>query len=570
MSINKQNISLTLVERMETWLHKRWSFVLIGLIAIALATAWRCHFIQDDAFISFNYARSLVEGEGLTWFGTRIEGYTNFLWVLWIAMGLKVGANPVAWSYVGGLTAFVLTIIALSRLAYSLFRKYVPTLLAILLFITNYSVLSYATGGLETMLQTALLCTVATMVWEMILSARYSCHRCVFLSVFLALAVMTRLDSALPGAVMGLGLLHGMWKKRSGWRSVAGAIVPGAMLLGVWFLWKISYYNGELLPNTFYAKAEGGSYSMAFNGIIFIIRFIGWYLLWPFLGLGLVVVWWKKRWKVPQGMPLMGILLLTWMGYLICVGGDFMEFRFMVPIMPFLVIFLAYTIYQEMGESLFARPLLVSIVAFIILGFASIMHARNFDGITSDKTLDSIPSLSTCYGLYPDGKWSLLGDRLYEELSEFGATIALKPVGAIPYYSRLTTVDQWGLNDSIVASEGMPASSEYRRPGHRRHATLSYLRERGVNFVIGHPILIPRGILNEERVTAGLTRWVSVGAISFNTESVTNATVVAMPVNDEVAMLMWYLTPSSPLDAAIERSGWESRILTVADYATDE
>jgi len=31
--------------------------------------------------------QGLVEGNGLTWFGNRVEGYTNFLWVTWIALG---------------------------------------------------------------------------------------------------------------------------------------------------------------------------------------------------------------------------------------------------------------------------------------------------------------------------------------------------------------------------------------------------------------------------------------------------------------------------------------------------
>ena len=52
-------------------------------------------FLTDDAFISFRYARNLLEGHGLVFNpGERVEGYSNFLWVLelaalWGVFGLR-------------------------------------------------------------------------------------------------------------------------------------------------------------------------------------------------------------------------------------------------------------------------------------------------------------------------------------------------------------------------------------------------------------------------------------------------------------------------------------------------
>src|ERR1700682_3186644 len=42
----------------------------------------------DDAMISMRYARNLAHGYGLVWNpgGERVEGYTNPLWVLFMAM----------------------------------------------------------------------------------------------------------------------------------------------------------------------------------------------------------------------------------------------------------------------------------------------------------------------------------------------------------------------------------------------------------------------------------------------------------------------------------------------------
>ena len=76
----------------------------------------------DDAYISFRYARNLVEGHGLVYnVGEYVEGYTNFAWTLLIAVGLEFGVAPEAFVNALGLTfgvaTFVFTYIVAERLA---------------------------------------------------------------------------------------------------------------------------------------------------------------------------------------------------------------------------------------------------------------------------------------------------------------------------------------------------------------------------------------------------------------------------------------------------------------------
>src|SRR5438093_10074011 len=49
----------------------------------------------DDAMISMRYARNLATGHGLVWNAGQapVEGYTNFLWTLWMAL-LHVRGAP--------------------------------------------------------------------------------------------------------------------------------------------------------------------------------------------------------------------------------------------------------------------------------------------------------------------------------------------------------------------------------------------------------------------------------------------------------------------------------------------
>lgn len=62
--------------------------VVVGGAAVSIWLALSEASIVDDAFISCRYARNLAEGHGLVYnVGERVEGYTNFLWTVLVALG---------------------------------------------------------------------------------------------------------------------------------------------------------------------------------------------------------------------------------------------------------------------------------------------------------------------------------------------------------------------------------------------------------------------------------------------------------------------------------------------------
>ena len=72
------------------------------LVSLGLASLLLCahslafDFVTDDAFISFVYAKNLVEHGALVFnLGERVEGYTNFLWTVILAGAIKLGLDPV-------------------------------------------------------------------------------------------------------------------------------------------------------------------------------------------------------------------------------------------------------------------------------------------------------------------------------------------------------------------------------------------------------------------------------------------------------------------------------------------
>src|SRR5262245_16454258 len=73
--------------------------LLAGAVALGFTVLFfrRWRFVIDDAFISLRYARNLAMGHGLVYnAGERVEGYTNFLWTLFLALPHLLHVDPIA------------------------------------------------------------------------------------------------------------------------------------------------------------------------------------------------------------------------------------------------------------------------------------------------------------------------------------------------------------------------------------------------------------------------------------------------------------------------------------------
>jgi arabinofuranosyltransferase len=523
---------------------KRPQLVLAAIVACALALAWLIRFGTDDSYISYVYSRALVRGDGLTWFGAHVEGYTNFLWVLWVALGLVLGADPLGWAWAGSLAALAGALVVTWRVVQLRGGSTTAAACACGLLATNFTFVAYGTSGLETMLQAALL-ALAWWWGERLRREAVTVRRLAAWSVIAALALATRLDSAVVLAVVAGSLVRRL-RGRAEWLAVAA---PAAVLVGAWFGWKLAYY-GDVLPNTFHAKVGITGASLAM-GARYAGAFLHAYLWWPLLAAAAIV---RRRFTLPWAIA------LAWFAYVIAVGGDFMEFRFFVPVMAMLGAIIADLVVVQPTPAVPRLPS-APVRAFAVVALLatwSWRHAAKFLG-TEDASYDAIHMLGTFYGTVPDNDWARLGRPLHDALDGTGATLACNGAGAIPYYADLPTIDQLGLNDRWVAENGVRPS--YGRPGHQRFATYDYLVGRGVTFVIGRPTLVPRGALAPHVVSPEVAHWLSTVLGPTQPPATASFHIVAAPVDDTYAMLLWYLTPSEPVTAAIERAGWEQRSL---------
>ena len=89
-----------------------------GLFALL---CFRYDVVQDDAYISLVYSKNLVAGDGLVFnLGERVEGYTNFLWVMLLAVPHALDVDAVAAARLFGALAAVALILLSWRTASAL------------------------------------------------------------------------------------------------------------------------------------------------------------------------------------------------------------------------------------------------------------------------------------------------------------------------------------------------------------------------------------------------------------------------------------------------------------------
>ena len=314
-------------------------------LALLAFLAYISRFFLDDAFISFRYARNLLEGHGLVWNpGERVEGYSNFLWILELAAIWAVTGVPpedaARWLSVA------YTIAALGAMAWWAWR--LPGLrergltwwMALALLCTSATfALWTSAGGLETRQFTffVLLAVVA------LTAHRGSRRGLAVASLSLALASLTRPEGPLiaaccfawwaaqEAASAGKEPLGGggvrAWAlgviRRMDWRGALWLALPFALVVGAHFLWRFSYY-GEWLPNTYYAKFVRPWWDVGLRYLGAAGLETGLYLLLPLTACG---AWrrWRERSDLAYGLPL--LIIAPHAAYIARVGGDLFQWR---------------------------------------------------------------------------------------------------------------------------------------------------------------------------------------------------------------------------------------------------
>ncbi|MDX1383175.1 MAG: hypothetical protein R3190_05985 [Thermoanaerobaculia bacterium] len=413
---------------------------MLGLLGLAYAL-FRLHdFYQDDAFISLTYARNLLAGDGLTWSGEKIEGYSNFLFVLLTAGLGGLGIDLVAAGRIVG-AAFGIATVAAGLSLWGAARKDSGTSLGAaseraltglyaFLLLTSVPLVAWSLGGLET----TLFAFLVTMGVRSTLAAvgTGGGGPAVAGGAWFGLAVLARPD----GGVFWLAALSFLAARAATGRAralPALACAAGALAVLVpYAAWKLWYF-GDLVPNTWYAKSAGIPLAYKLRqGLAYLSSFIA---TPPALALFAAAALVVRPLGAVRGSA---VHLATWtslvfFAYQLAVGGDFMAyFRFFAPLVPLLALIVVGVARELLacGREALALALAGSIA---VLGAAALVPLATAPGSASALVVEvAAPHI--------ESEWSP------------GALVAINASGALPYYRPdYRYVDMLGLNDRHIA-----------------------------------------------------------------------------------------------------------------------
>jgi hypothetical protein len=454
---------------------QRRLFVTCAVVAVVAGMMFAClrSWLCDDAFISFRYADNLVAGHGLVFnAGERVEGDTNFLWTLWCAIGVTLGADPGRWAIAWGVVCFATVIGLLARASWRLAREADvawPLPLAAIWGALHFEWTVFTTSGLETSAFTLaafggyLLASTAPRRDARFSSEGY--RRIALAGCVYGVASLIRPDGPAFAAICGAWLLAQ--------RDLRAVLLFGAGFILVWgppTAWRAAYYGG-LFPNTYYAKSA--SIAWWSQGLYYAQTYFTRY--WPVLLAFPVSLLVRPRRTVALELA----LALGYALYVMRVGGDFMFGRMFVPITPYLLLalergFVARWPHRPLPRLVAAGALALGLVATPspVAGLAG-----GGRGVVDE------------HAYYTEFKasWARESDEAGARLRRLfdGLPVVVCFYGSearLVYASHVRTAIECetGLTDEVVAHQPL---AKHGRIGHEKRAPWWYLVHRGTHFV---------------------------------------------------------------------------------------
>ncbi len=329
--------------------------LVLPAVALFIWIAVSLDFTQDDAYISYRYVQNYLNGHGLVYnIGERIEGFTNFGWVVYLLMwgswGLKfVLVSKITGYVLGALIVIVSYLIAKEVLGEK--GKWYALLVAYLVGI-NQSVAYWSPAGLET---AAFSVSVGLVILWWI-------RRSWLLIFGMVLAVWLRPEGAVVCGVLLIaeGIVERRLPRFSLYATMA-ALVLSLPMVG----FKLGYYHG-ILPNPFYAKTSFHVDQLA-NGWEYTWQFLQHY---GFYGVGLVVggiLLYMKRLSLSQQK--VWWLVVGYMVYITLIGGDVLKVhRFYVPMVGVSALLLVQSVWALVEKlTVKTRQMVLFLIAIITL-----------------------------------------------------------------------------------------------------------------------------------------------------------------------------------------------------------
>ncbi len=363
-----------------------WSLLIASVSLYIFHVIYYGTWINDDAAISFTYARNLSEGYGLVVNpgGERVEGYSNPLWVFVLTLFFSAGLfDPVFTPKLIGILSTLTAFFLIFRISQNIFgsEKSFLHLLPLLLLAANVSFVVWSVSGLENGIY--VLCVISSAYFYLRESdndKRYPISGIIFFMTAIARPEgLLFFAAALFHKALSMVMKKEARKYDFLW---AGSFIIPFMLYHFWHYW----YFASLFPNTYYAKMSSLSPVSRLWDIILHIKSPGWkyigmafsdyHLHFGLLPAILIVILYYRRSLLSLSLPF--LFLMAGLFYPIYVGGDWMmQYRFLSPFFPFAYLFIsgALIVISRFPPSASFAPFIIAAVTAALI-YPNIVYAK--------------------------------------------------------------------------------------------------------------------------------------------------------------------------------------------------
>lgn len=483
-------------------------FLVLCLISVTLIVLLRTAWVSDDAYITMRTADNFVHGYGLVYnIGERVQTYTHPLWLFCLAGLYAITSNAY---YTLVILSLILTLIGVVILLQHLAKTPAKALLAVTAFLFSKAFVDFSSSGLENPLSHL----VVIVFFGYYLTGETSHRRLFLLALLAALGALTRLDLILVFLPALLLTLLEFRTCTAGQRVRAGfVLISGFLPLIAWLAFSLFYY-GFFMPNTAYAKLNTGIpqtllYQQGIGYFLSSLSLDPVTLLVTALGLAAAVLSRNSR----QLAIAAGVVLYC--GYIVYIGGDFMNGRFFtVPLLCAVILLCMSDVTTDF------RSLLLPLSIVLIVGFTSpyppVFSTENYGqtrdaidvrGVADERayyypTTGLLRACRNC--LEPNHEWAALG------LAARNDTNSVEVVPSSGFFGFFAgpdkhIVDTYALLDPFLARLALRDVANWRIGHFVRQVPSGYIEtlESGENRIknpqlaefYGHLALITRGDL---------------------------------------------------------------------------
>lgn len=439
-----------------------WSILLVILLStIFIYSCLNIEVFIDDAFISFRFAENLAQGHGFRFNpgSEKVEGFSNFLWVVFLSLNLLFKLNIAHAATIWGIIFSCCSLLIYLRIVNSLSSSDKYFWITPILLVLNNSFIFNTLTGLETSLYILLILNgIYFFIIEEKKENTNKPTKFFVSNVFFVLVSMTRPE----GMIYFIGIIfyklcNKNLSEKNYLRSVAFRFYQFVLFFSVYLIWKWSYF-GDIFPTSYYVKIMMGTFEdRILRGFIYVFMFFkeNLFFLWGLVAS--LLFFFKYRRKI---YLLLFIFILLNFFFIFYSGGDdyhFKQWRFFVP-----VIFLLLILFQEMIVFLLGllKTRIKQYICVIILFLTYILNTDNFFLIQKTKEcrisrfFASIPILSQQTYKYLFGFNGSLDELVGQWLSQHyskNTIFAAHQAGQMPFHSGLNFVDLLGIATKNVS-----------------------------------------------------------------------------------------------------------------------